>query len=114
MGTVARKARDKAGVDAGVSALSDAIRSPMPMPVEHRLQVDIAPTGRPNFNSRRKLADVGDDLKPALDTISTGISGSASGMSQQQAIGQSADNVAKAGVDAGVSAIADAIGGPFG
>ena len=94
--------------------LSDAIRAPMPMPFGRRLQVDIAPTGRPNFNSRRKLADVGDDLKPALDTVSTGISGSASGMSQQQAIGQSAGVTAKAGVDAGVSAITDAIGGPFG
>jgi len=86
----------------------------MPMLFGRRLQVDITPTGRPNFNSRRKLADVGDDLKPALDTVSTGISGSASGMSQQQAIGQSAGVAAKAGVDAGVSGIADAIGGPFG
>ena len=86
----------------------------MPMPFGRRLQVDIAPTGRPNFNSRRKLADLEDYLKPALDTVSTGISGSASGMSQQQAIGQSAGVTAKAGVDAGVSAIADAIGGPFG
>merc|ERR1712100_467664 len=61
--------------------LSDAIRSPMPMPLGRRLQVDIAPTGRPNFNSSRKLA---------FDTVSTGISDSASGMSQQQAIGQAA------------------------
>ena len=52
-------------------------RSPMPMPLEHRLQVDIAPTGRPNFNSRRKLADVGDDLKPAFDTVTAELSGSA-------------------------------------
>ena len=86
----------------------------MPMPLEHRLQVDIAPTGRPNFNSRRKLADVGDNLKPALDTVSTGISGSASGMSQQQAIGDSAGVAAQAGVSAGLDALTNAIGGPFG
>ena len=41
---------------------------------------------------------------------------SASGMSQQQAADDeaAADDVAKAGVDAGVTAITDAIGGPFG
>jgi len=49
----------------------------MPMPLEHRLQVDIAPTGQPKFNSRRKLADVGDDLKPAFDTVTAELSGSA-------------------------------------
>ena len=75
--TEARKPRDKAGVDADVSALSDAIRSPMPMPLGRRLHVDIAPTGRPKFNSRRKLADVGDDLKPAFDTVTAELSGSA-------------------------------------
>ena len=48
----------------------------MPMPLEQRLQVDIAPTGQPKFNSRRKLADVGDDLKPAFDTVTAELSGS--------------------------------------
>merc|ERR1719439_452914 len=76
----ARKARDKAGVDAGVSALSDAIHSPMPLSdadvIGAQAPGQQRPTGRPNFNSRRKLADVGDNLKPALDTVSTGISGS--------------------------------------
>ena len=49
----------------------------MPMLFGRRLQVDIAPTGRPNFNSRRKLVDVEDYLKPALDTVTAELSGSA-------------------------------------
>ena len=65
-------------------------------------------------SGRRKLADLDDYLKPAFDTVSKGISDSASGMSQQQAIGDSAGVAAQAGVSAGLDALTNAIGGPFG
>ena len=65
------EARTKADVVAGISP------PPVSTPFGRRLQVDIAPTGQPNFNSRRKLADVGDDLKPAFDTVTAELSGSA-------------------------------------
>ena len=86
---------------------------------------------KPVFRFGRRLqVDVGSDLAgmaadDATNIVQAGAEQvaqeavnatlSASGMSQQQAIGQAAaDDVAKVGVDAGVSAIADAIGGPFG
>ena len=94
------------GVDADVSALFDAIRSPLP---GRRLQVDVggALAGMV-ADDATNLAQAGAE-QVAQEAVSATLS--ASGMSQQQA---AADDVAKAGVDAGVTAIADAIGGPFG
>ena len=105
----AKEAGDKAGVDAGVSALFDAIRSPLPMPFGRRLQVDVggALAGMA-ADDATNLAQAGAE-QVAQEAV--GATLSASGMSQQQPIGQAADDVAKAGADAGVTAITDAIGG---
>ncbi|WZN61136.1 hypothetical protein HKI87_03g26700 [Chloropicon roscoffensis] len=65
-------------------------------------------------SGRRKLADLEDYLKPALDTVSTGLSDTSRGVSQQQAFGDSAGVAAQAGVSAGLDALTNAIGGPFG
>ena len=124
-------AGEKQVYDALLNVAGDALHNADPAHIQYEYLPDV---GEPGLRSgpalefsfgrrlmfgheasgRRKLADLDDYLKPAFDTVSKGISDSASGMSQQQAISQAADNVAKAGVDTGVSAIADAIGGPFG
>ena len=89
--------------------LSDAIRAPMPMPFGRRLQVDVggALAGMA-ADDATNLAQAGAE-QVAQEAV--GATLSASGMSQQQPIGQAADDVAKAGADAGVTAITDAIGG---
>jgi len=65
-------------------------------------------------SGRRKLADLEDYLQPAFDTVSTGLSDSYTGASQQKAFADSAGVAAQAGVSAGLDALTNAIGGPFG
>ena len=95
--------------------LSDAIRAPMPMPFGRRLQVDIAPTGRPNFNSRRKLASIF-EVMASLNAASNRAVGRGKALAEEKAKAEAEWRARfQAGVqnvvEAGVEAVSDAIEG---
>ena len=120
-------AGEKQVYDALLNVAGDALHNADPAHIKYEYLPDVGEPGlqtgpalefsfgrRLMASGRRKLADLEDYLKPAFDTVSTGLSDSYRGMSQQRAIGDSAGVAAKAGVSAGLDALTNAIGGPFG
>merc|ERR1712100_743219 len=97
-------AGEKQVYDALLNVAGDALHNADPAHIQYEYLA----------SGRRKLADLEDYLKPALDTVSTGLSDTSRGVSQQQAFGDSAGVAAQAGVSAGLDALTNAIGGPFG
>ena len=120
-------AGEKQVYDALLNVAGDALHNADPAHIKYEYLPDVGEPGlqtgpalefsfgrRLMASGRRKLADLEDYLQPAFDTVSTGISDSASGASQQQAFADSAGVAAQAGVSAGLDALTNAIGGPFG
>ena len=120
-------AGEKQVYDALLNVAGDALHNADPAHIKYEYLPDVGEPGlqtgpalefsfgrRLMASGRRKLADLEDYLKPAFDTVSTGLSDSYRGVSQQQAFGDSAGVAAKAGVSAGLDALTNAIGGPFG
>ena len=122
-------AGEKQVYDALLNVAGDALHNADPAHIQYEYLPDVGEPGLQTgpalefsfgrrlmylASGRRKLADLEDYLKPAFDTVSTGLSDSYRGVSQQQAFGDSAGVAAKAGVSAGLDALTNAIGGPFG
>ena len=122
-------AGEKQVYDALLNVAGDALHNADPAHIQYEYLPDVGEPGLQTgpalefsfgrrlmylASGRRKLADLEDYLKPALDTVSTGLSETSRGVSQQQAFGDSAGVAAQAGVSAGLDALTNAIGGPFG
>lgn len=120
-------AGEKQVYDALLNVAGDALHNADPAHIKYEYLPDVGEPGlrsgpalefsfgrRLMASGRRKLADLEDYLKPALDTVSTGLLDTSRGVSQQQAFGDSAGVAAKAGVSAGLDKLTNAIGGPFG
>ena len=122
-------AGEKQAYDALLNVAGDALHNADPAHIQYEYLPDVGEPGLQTgpalefsfgrrlmylASGRRKLADLEDYLKPALDTVSTGLSDTSRGVSQQQAFGDSAGVAAQAGVSAGLDALTNAIGGPFG
>ena len=120
-------AGEKQVYDALLNVAGDALHNADPAHIQYEYLPDVGEPGlqtgpalefsfgrRLMASGRRKLADLEDYLQPAFDTVSTGLSDSYSGASQQKAFADSAGVAAQAGVSAGLDALTNAIGGPFG
>merc|ERR1711871_1547153 len=93
-------AGEKQVYDALLNVACDALHNADPAHIQYEYLPDV---GEPGLQTG-----------PALDTVSTGLSDTSRGVSQQQAFGDSAGVAAQAGVSAGLDALTNAIGGPFG
>merc|ERR1711908_161476 len=93
-------AGEKQVYDALLNVAGDALHNADPAHIQYEYLPDV---GEPGLQTG-----------PALDTVSTGLSDTSRGVSQQQAFGDSAGVAAQAGVSAGLDALTNAIGGPFG